>query len=523
MAPVPLRVLIIEDSEDDALLLLRELRRAGYDPSSQRVQTKAELEEALQQRWELILSDYTLPQFGALEALHVLQEKGQDLPFIAVSGTVTETTILAAIKAGAGDYLMKDNLTRLGAAVDRELREAMGRRERRRLEEQLRHAQKMEAVGRLAGGVAHDFNNLLTVITGYSDLLLAGQDLAPAQRTALEEIRKASERGGALTHQLLAFSRRQPLTPKVVRPNELVANMEKMLRRLIGEDVQLTTIPATTGTIKTDPGQLEQVIMNLVVNARDAMPQGGKLTIETGDFLLDDPFTATSLDLKPGAYVMLAISDTGIGMDAETRSHLFEPFFTTKAPGRGTGLGLATAYGIIRQSGGSILVYSEPGHGTTLKIYLPRVPDHNGGEQPAQTPEADIAGSETILVVEDEDRVRKLICEVLLAKGYRVLEAIRGEEAVAICKGHAGAIDLVVVDVVMPQMSGPDVVRQLQEARPSLKVLYMSGYTDEAIMQHGILASGSAFLQKPFMPNTLARKVREVLNAQNSSAENGKH
>src|SRR5579883_1063310 len=520
--PVPLRVLIVEDSEDDALLLLRELRRAGYETVSERVETRLEMEKALEQKWDMVLSDYTLPRFGVLEALHLLEEKGLDIPFIAVSGIVNEVTILEVMKAGAADYLMKDNLTRLGAAVERELREATMRRDRRRLEEQLRHAQKMEAMGRLAGGVAHDFNNLLMVITGYSDLLLTTEGLPPGQRSALEEIRKAAERGGALTHQLLAFSRRQPMTPKVIQPNELVTNLEKMLRRLIGEDVQLITVPGSTGTIKADPGQLEQVIMNLVVNARDAMPQGGKLTIETSDFHVEDSLTAASLDLQPGHYVVLAISDNGIGMDAETRSHLFEPFFTTKAPGRGTGLGLATAYGIVRQSGGSILVYSEPKHGTTMKIYLPKVRDAGGAEQEAGATAEVPSGSETILVVEDEDRVRKIICKVLSSRGYRVIEAVSGEEALHLAQAHECAIDLAVVDVVMPGMSGPEVVRHLHTQRPHLKVLFISGYTDEAVVQHGLLQSGLAFLQKPFVPRVLAHKVREVLGAQSSSAENGK-
>jgi signal transduction histidine kinase len=514
--PAPLRVLIVEDNEDDALLLVRELGRGGYQPTFQRVQNAQELREALRESWDIILSDYSLPHFTALDALRILHEREMDIPFIAISGMVSETTILAALKAGAGDYLMKDNLTRLTAAVQRELRDAAGRRERRRLEEQLRQAQKMEAVGRLAGGVAHDFNNLLTVITGYSELLLSDASLKEAQRSAVEEVRRAAERGGALTHQLLAFSRRQPLTPKIVRLNELVLNMEKMLQRLIGEDVQLIhTQHPEAGAVKIDTGHLEQVIMNLAVNARDAMPQGGKLTIETGNVEVDAEFAVTHLDLKPGPYVALAISDTGVGMDAETLSHLFEPFFTTKSPGKGTGLGLATAYGIIKQSGGSIVISSEVGQGTTVRIYLPRVGE-GAGTRPAATGASEAAtGSETILVVEDEPRVRKLILDVLAVRGYRALEATCGEEALQVCGTHRGPIHLLLVDVVMPGMSGPEVARQVQAARPHIRTLFMSGYTEDAISQHGV--TGSALLQKPFVPSALAQAVRLALDASSAA------
>jgi two-component system cell cycle sensor histidine kinase/response regulator CckA len=363
--------------------------------------------------------------------------------------------------------------------------------------------------------VAHDFNNLLTVITGYADLLLCGGNLQNSQRTALEEIRRAAERGGALTHQLLAFSRRQPFTPRAVQLNTLILNMEKMLSRLIGEDIELITVlgaePAST---HTDPGQIEQVIMNVVVNARDAMPGGGKVIVETNNVQMDTAQAGGNVDLRPGPYVLLAISDTGMGMDAETVAHLFEPFFTTKAAGKGTGLGLATAYGIVKQSGGAITIYSEPGHGTTVKIYLPsavaKAPVQP--EEPAST--ASLRGTETILLVEDEARVRKLICQVLNARGYQVLEALSGEQAIRIAAKYKGSIHLLLTDVVMPEMSGPRTVEEIRALHPTIKVLFMSGYTDEAIVHHGILDSGQAFLQKPFLPNTLARKVREVLNTE---------
>lgn len=508
----PIRVLIIEDSEDDTLLLVRSLRSGGYDPQFARVENAEQMRIALEQEWDIIISDYSLPQFDPLRALKIIQEKELDIPFIVVSGSVGESTILDAMKAGAVDYLMKDNLMRLSAAVDRELREASGRRQFRRLEEQMRQAQKMEAIGRLAGGVAHDFNNLLTVISGYSDLLLADSHLQEPDRMALQEIRKAAERGSALTCQLLAFSRRQALAPKLVRLNELVLNMEKMLRRLIGEDCELLVVAgANLGDVKIDPGQLEQVVMNIVVNARDAMPTGGKITIETANAELTREYAITHLDVKPGRYVMLAVSDTGTGMSAETRSHVFEPFFTTKEAGKGTGLGLATAYGIVKQSGGSIEIYSELGQGTTVKIYLPKL-DPVSGILQVEPPAKVVGGSETILLVEDEARVRRLICEILGMRGYRVLETANGEEALRISASYAEPIHLVLADVVMPEMSGPDLAKRILAVRPETRALFVSGYTDEAIVHHGILPSDAVFLQKPFLPDALLRKVREVLD-----------
>jgi len=506
----PLRVLVIEDSEDDALLLLRELRRGGYDPEHLRIETAEQMQEALKQKWDLIVSDYSLPRFDPLSALKILQERGLDIPCILVSGSVDETTILNAMRAGAADYLMKDNLMRLSAAVDRELREAEGRKDRRRLEEQFRHAQKMEAIGRLAGGVAHDFNNLLTVITGYSELLLGAGSLNDFTRSALEEIKKAAERGGTLTRQLLVFSRKQKLVPKSVNLNDLVANMEKMLGRLIGENISMVSVlRPDIGLVRADVGQFEQVLMNLVVNARDAMPDGGKLTIETSNVDLTTP----QVDLAPGPHVLLAVSDTGIGMDAQTQSHVFEPFFTTKEAGKGTGLGLATVYGIVKQCSGAITVYSEPGRGTTFRIYLPRVDQalEDMSTQPQSV--GSLNGSENILIVEDDPEVRRLVCEILRSKGYQVLESTRGDEAIRIAGNFSGPLPLMIADVILPEMSGPDVVRKVKETRPGIRTIFISGYTDEAVLRHGMLEPGTAFLSKPFVPEDLARKVKEVLTA----------
>ena len=513
----PIRVLFIGEAGVDAISA--ELERGGYQPTFGRATTPADLNQALTGSWDIAISDFAPANFSALQALRTIQEKAIDLPVIVVSGKIKDSDVLSALKAGAADHMTRSNLMRLNAAVEREIRAAKSRRDRIRLEEQFHQAQKMEAVGRLAGGVAHDFNNLLTVITGYSDLLLTSRDLKDNQRTALEEIRRSAERGGALTHQLLAFSRRQPMVSRVVHVNDLIIQIEKMLRRLIGEDIDLVTIPAAAqDTVTADPGRLEQVLMNLVVNARDAMPHGGKLTIETATVHLGDNFSAKHLGVPAGPHVTISITDTGVGMDEETQSHLFEPFFTTKGPGSGTGLGLATAYGIIRQSGGAIGMFSELGTGTTARIYLPLAETKTQTAAEMAPSDSALTGVETILVVEDEARVRKLIVDVLTARGYQVMEATRGEEAVRLCKQLKGKIDLAVIDVVMPEMSGPDLVKQVAPVCPSMRVLYISGYTDEAIVHHGIPQSGAAFLQKPFMPDALARKVREVLDTRSNSA-----
>ena len=382
-------------------------------------------------------------------------------------------------------------------------------------EEQLRQAQKMEAVGMLAGGVAHDFNNLLTAINGHSELAL--KVLAPDDPIyrRIEQIKKAGDRAAALTRQLLAFSRKQILKPKVLDLNHIVVEMNKMLQRLIGEDIDLLMgLDADLGKIKADPNQIEQVLLNLSVNARDAMPKGGKLTIETSNVELGEEFGGSHLSVPPGQYVMLAMSDTGCGMDAETQARIFEPFFTTKEIGKGTGLGLATVYGIVKQSGGSIWVYSEVGHGTTFKVYLPCVAAQlRVGPVTLVDPES-FRGSETVLLVEDEEVVREMVGDMLRDSGYHVIEAKDGNEALFLSKQHRGDIHLMLTDVVMPQMSGRELAEQLTLRRPETNVLYMSGYTDDAIVHHGVLVEGTAFIGKPFSPDTLARKVREILDAE---------
>ena len=671
---VPLRVLIAEDSEDDARLLLRELERAGFDAASERVDSRAAMQAALdRQTWDLVIGDYSMPEFSGPAALALLRAHDPDTPFIFVSGSMGEDVAVEAMKAGAQDFLTKGNLRRFIPAIERELRDAEVRRERRRgqtallerarlaeltsdvgialtqgggvramlqlcaealvrhldvalarvwtlddagevlelqasagmythidgahsrvplgrykigviardrrpqltnqvvgdpqihdqewvrreglvafagyplvvhdrvlgvmamfarhalsefvpkalgsvasavtvgierkraeealrrSEEQLRQAQKMEAVGRLAGGIAHDFNNLLTVITSYGDLLL--EDLAPddSRRDDVEQIRKAAEGAAALTRQLLAFSRQQVLEPKVLDLGAIVAGTEKLLRRLIGADVQLaTSLASDLGAVKADPGQLEQIIINLAVNARDAMPGGGRLTIEAANM--------EEVEGRPGRWVMLAVSDTGIGMDEQTKARIFEPFFTTKESGKGTGLGLATVYGIVKQAGGFIWVDSEPGRGTSFEVYLPRVdePAAPAITRPALAEPG--RGTETVLLVEDAPAVRLVTRQVLERYGYTVLEAPTGDMALRLAAKHHGPIQLLLTDVVMPGLSGRQLAGQLSQLRSEMKVLYVSGYADP-------VEPGVAYLQKPFAPEALARRVRDVLDA----------
>jgi signal transduction histidine kinase/ActR/RegA family two-component response regulator len=462
-------------------------------------------------RW----ADLTPPEFRHLSARAVeqLQASGVAPPWETESLRKDGTRIPTLVGVAMLEYPKCIAIT-ADLTARRQAEAELGRVEAalRQSEEQLRQAQKMEAVGRLAGGVAHDFNNVLSVILSYGELIIG--DLQPADplRADIEEIRKAASRAAGLTHQLLMFSRQRIVESKVIDLHEVLTGMDKMLQRILGEDVDLVcTAPKSVGRVKVNPSHIEQVILNLVVNARDAMPTGGKLTIESGNVVLDEAYARAHVPIKPGPYVMLAVSDTGVGMDRETQARIFEPFFTTKETGKGTGLGLSTVFGIVQQSGGSIWVYSEPGRGTTFKVYLPRVDAELDSLRRPIAPTT-LHGTETILLVEDEEQVRALVLNILRRQGYRVICAQHAGEAMLLSEQHPETIDLLLTDVVMPQMSGPELAKRLLAKRPSMKVLCMSGYTDDSIVRHGVLESGVAFLQKPLTPTALAGKIREVLD-----------
>jgi two-component system, cell cycle sensor histidine kinase and response regulator CckA len=507
------RFLIVEDDQDDVELEERELRSAGLVFTSRCVDDDATFSMAVREFVpHLIICDYTLPGVDGMGILRLACQLCPDTPFIFVSGTIGEDRAVEALKSGAVDYVLKDRLSSLPQRVRRALREADERRERQALEQRLRQAQRVEVIGQLAGGVAHDFNNVLTVIGGFAALTLDTFAADDPRRQDLEEIQTATRRGSDLTRQLLAFARQQVLAPKVIDLNAIIVSTRRMLERLIGEDIDFVTVLAEDlGRVRADSGQIEQAIMNLVINARDAMPEGGKLTIETRNTELDESYAQAHVAVEPGRYVVMATSDTGVGMSQDVLSHLFEPFFTTKAQGQGTGLGLATVYGIVKQSGGDIWVDSEVGRGTTFKVYLPRI-DAPLDETALRPPQESLRGTETVLFVEDESAVRGLARRVLEAHGYRVFEAADGAQALEVAKQHGG-IDLLVVDVVLPHMNGPEVAGAIAAVVPGIRTLYVSGYTANAIARRGIFDSKMPFLEKPFTPASLASKVREVLTA----------
>ena len=512
-----MRVLLIEDNEDDFCLIremLQERREAEVD-----LEWVDRLGSGLTQlahgKVDLVLLDLSLPDSHGLETLDKIQIEAPDVPIVVLTELDDEAMAVQAVRRGAQDYLVKGQLD--GYALSRAVRYAVERKQAERAlresEARLRQSQKMEGIGQLAGGIAHDFNNFLTVINSYSDMLLGELDFSnPFARKGLEQIKEAGHRAALLTRQLLLFSRQQVLEPKVLDLNEVVSNIAKLLRRLIGEDItQVLCLHPALGRVKIDPGQMEQVIMNLAVNARDAMAGGGQLTIETANIELDNAYVRKHALVQPGPYVMLSVSDTGCGMDAGTQAHIFEPFFTTKGPGKGTGLGLATVHGIVKQSGGSIGVSSDLGKGTTFKIYFPRIEGAAERLEPLSAPNAALRGSETILLVEDEEMVRALAQAILERYGYTVLAAKHVNDALRIAQAGPQAIHLLLTDTIMPGMNGPELAQQVLAIRPEMKVLYMSGYTDKAFTSTAAWEPGTAFLQKPFTPQTLGRKVRETL------------
>jgi signal transduction histidine kinase len=520
--PHMLNLLILEDEPLDAELIIKALEKADFSCRWDRVETCEEFISHLETgAYDLILSDYNLPSFDGISALHVFLEHEQSIPFILISGAIGEETAIESLKAGATDYVLKDRISRLAPAVKRALKEKEELRlrkeaeeERAILQEQLRQSQKMEAIGQLAGGIAHDFNNLLTVIQGYSEIALLGLKHTDPLRDTILRINEAGIKAANLTHQLLAFSRRQVLEMKVVDLNGTIKELNNMLQRIIGEDVELITkLEKNLWKTKVDPRQIDQVIINLVVNARDAMPKGGKLTIETANVCLDKPSAGYSSNIMPGLYVVLSVTDTGLGMLPELKDRIFEPFFTTKECGKGTGLGLSTIYGIVNQCDGSIHVDSAPGEGSVFKIYFPQATETCDKSEK----KADIiqlpCGNETILVVEDDIEAIRLTKEILEMQGYLVLTAPGGKEALKIAETYKENIHMVFTDVVMPHMSGKEMVDCLRLLLPDIKVLFMSGYANEAIMHHGVLEKGLFYIQKPFTIEKLSQKIREVLDS----------
>ncbi len=514
-----LRVLLVEDSEDDATLIVRHLERVGYAVAHHRVESRESFEAAIDHAtWDAVISDHSLPQFSSVDALAALQARDLDCPFIIVSGTIGEDTAVDAMRAGADDYVLKNNLARLVPAIERELGDVELRREeraaRKAIERQLQQAQKMEAVGRLAGAIAHDFNNLLTAILGFTGLALDRLEPGGSSRFELEQVKQAADRAARFTRQLLAFSRQQVLSPRLIDPTETVEAMAPMLRQLMGEDVHLdSTGRIGAGRVKVDPGQFEQVVMNLAVNARDAMPNGGRLSIITVRIDLAGA-AAIRLQLPPGPYMLISVIDSGTGMDDSTRARIFEPFFTTKPPGRGTGLGLSTVYGILQQSGGAIDVESTPNAGSTFKVYLPlaAAAEERRPPQPRPVRRAEPLRG-TVLVAEDEEAVRILIRTVLASAGLCVLEAASGTEAARLVSSLTDPIDLLITDVVMPGVIGPDLSRVVLQRFPQCRVLYITGYATHSSIPARLFEEDDALLQKPFLPEQLLARVHERLGS----------
>jgi two-component system, cell cycle sensor histidine kinase and response regulator CckA len=512
VATTPLHVLFIEDSEDDMALQVRLLAQAGYEVACERVESQAMLTSALERRWDIIISDYSMPHFKGTDALKLVREKGLETPFLFVSGTIGEDTAVAALKVGAQDYLMKTNLGRLVPAVKRELREVEERKQRLRLEQQIHQLQRFEAIGRLAGGVAHDFNNMIGAIMGWADMGCEEAPPASRLRQRFEKIRLQAERAAGLTRQLLAFARRQVLQTRNTNLNDLTREEMSLLRNVIGEQIEVKLeLQENVWVVLADPGQIEQVLMNLCLNARDAMHGRGTLTVETRNITVGEELQRQHPYASIGNYVLLQVTDTGDGMDATTMEHIFEPFFSTKEMGKGTGLGLATVYGIIKQHKGFVTVDTALGAGTTFRVYLPV------GEGMVEAPsrERSVAicgGSETILVAEDNEGLREAVKEILESLGYKVVLTSDGEEALSVFREGPDSISLVLLDVVMPKLNGPEAYAQICALRPDIPVLFTTGYATETTLVRLPSKQKAAILQKPYGTTYLAQKIRELLD-----------
>ena len=511
--PAPLRALIVEDSEDDAALIVRELERGGFDVTHSRVDSPRAMNTALDSaKWDIVISDYSMPGFSGAEALKILRTRTSEIPFIYVSGTLGEDAAVAALKSGAQDYLVKGNLGRLVTAIERELRDVEANRERKRLEAQVYQLRRFEAIGRLAGGISHDFNNVIGAILGFAEL--GQEELAedhPA-RKRFQKICDQAKRASGLTRQLLAFARRQVLQPQNLDVNRIVRETLSLLGTLLGENIHIElALLDDLAPAWADATQIEQVIMNLCLNARDAMPLGGRIAIRTQNFEIRAGDDLPHSYYRPGKYVLITVADTGTGMDREMLEHIFEPFFTTKEVGKGTGLGLATVYGIVKQHGGIIDVQSERGTGTEFRVYLP------AGSGSAHTTEkspqrAARRGTETILVAEDHEGLRELAKEALEALGYRVLLAATGGQALEIFMDKHSSIDLVLLDIVMPEMGGPAALEKMLSIKPTLRAILVTGYAADVDSVGLMMQKGMLILQKPYSSQDLGQSVRSVLD-----------
>lgn len=508
-----LRILHLEDSPVDAELIHATLASEGIACEAVRVETRSGFIDAVERGgFDLILADYNLPAFDGISALAIVQERCPEFPFIFVTGALGEEVAIETLKSGATDYVLKHSLGRLVPAVRRAIDDVAARKERQHLEAQLRHAQKMESIGTLAGGVAHDFNNLLTAIIGNAQLALSRLTPEDPLNDHLIEIETSGRRAAELTRQLLIFSRREKLERSHINLNDTIGQFVRMLRRIIGEDLELRFQAASDlSTVFADPSQIEQVIMNLAVNARDAMPDGGQLTIETQNMIIDEAYCRTRPYARPGKHVQISVTDTGVGIDADTQQHIFEPFFTTKEVGKGTGLGLALVYGIVKQHDGLIEVRSEVGRGTTFKINLPA--QENAVEERAYETQPKLrGGAETILVAEDEEVLQRLVKEILTGLGYQVILTRDGEAAVESYSIHRDQIDLVILDMVMPRMSGREAYERIRTLGSDVPVIFTTGYSADMAQNKFVDETGAAFIQKPFGMTALGHKVREALD-----------